>query len=206
MKKSHRQQVENARVQIEVEKLLGERDRRIDSNSFFDSAEGGALLDNIGQQFGAQVAGAAPGSALGMMREANAIVLEHARQSRGAWSADASEPAPEPAVSQVVVTHPEAGRLVLRTDGRTWSLRMRAVDFGLAEVRRGEDGPDGLTPRPKVVAAAAARALSDPWGPESPPGSPVFYGNGPDGPSTTPPPVLPAPAAVKRSRRGLRRG
>lgn len=107
------------------------------------------------------------------LREIRAAI---AQENRG----DMRLPDPEPEWEQVQVDHPLGGMLRLRTDGNGWYLHSRGVDYGAGPVTRGEITDQGLKPRPEVIEAAAQRALADPWGPESPPGSPIFRG-GPDG-------------------------
>jgi len=205
-----RRQIEAKSIEIEVEKLLGERDRRRDRASAFDSEEVGGLLDSIGQTFGRQMLAdhpPPPGSPLGAMAEVNAIVLAHARASRSDWRVDGPA-GPAADWQRVMASHPEAGSLRLRCNGQTWLLDLRGIEYAAGEVHRSELTDSGYVPRPEVVAAAAAAALSAPDGPEALPSSPTFYGS-PDGgdPSTTPPPVTSTrPAAVKRTRRGVRRG
>jgi hypothetical protein len=89
-------------------------------------------------------------------------------------------PTPEPVWLRVQVNHPQAGLLRLRTDGEAWVLRIRGSDLGVGVVQRGEITNGVVQPRAEIVDVAAERALSDPWGPESPVGSPVFA-SGPDG-------------------------
>lgn len=214
MKPTRRQQIEGARVQIEVEKRLRERERRVNTASGFDDNEG---VVQVLDQMAKLAASAAEAKhvnpfdpVFGPGREANRIALEHARQNRGEWRSDGplAEQAPPPVMFQVRASHPEAGVLSLHTDGTSWWLRNRGQEYGVGKVLRSERTQDGgYAPRAAVVETAASRALADPDGPVEPPGTPVFYGT-PEGDVTTqaPPPVLPAPAAVKRTRRGLRRG
>lgn len=107
------------------------------------------------------------------LREIRAAI---AQENRGGMRL----PDPEPEWAQVYVDHPRGGMLRLRSDGTGWFLHNRGVDFGVGSVARGEFTDHGLKPRPEVIEAAAERALADPWGPESPPGTPMFRG-GPDG-------------------------
>jgi hypothetical protein len=113
----------------------------------------------------------------------NARILLQQREAMAARIAEQRgelrEPDPEPEWRQIYVAHPEAGVLRLRTDGNCWVVRIRGTDIACGTVTRSELDV-GLKPSQAVVQAAARCALSDPWGPEAPAGSPIFRG-GPDG-------------------------
>ncbi len=98
MSKSHRQKVEDARVQLEVQDRLRDRERRVNSSSAFDDNPG---VVQVLDQMAKLAAGAAESKhvnpfdpVFGPGRQAAEIALAHARQNRGSWGSDGPQTEP----------------------------------------------------------------------------------------------------------------